>query len=303
MGDPSLWYQRAAAKRNATCPGGVSRFCGCTSAGRRRGAVSRNQSLFRKPLSPRGRRGWGEGDMVRESISPSPPTPIGVNLTLGGPCVGQYRCQDELQCKRRRTGRLGTRVPAPTCWLAGAGPPPWCPAPSPGFPDASVLLRTLLVHLAGGCSLQEAVTDAKLAGWCDVSAVALFKRLRRRRLAALDGRSTLATSSHASVAQRLSGRAIDATTVSVPGSVGTDWRLHFGIDLERLQCDFFEVTDAHGGETFQRVPVTPGDLLLGDRVYATPPGIAHVAAAGGHVLRVSTTRPCPCSASVESRCG
>jgi len=47
-----------------------------------------------------------------------------------------------------------------------------------GFPNPSVLLRTLLVHLASGCSLQEAVTHAKDAGWCDVSAVALFKRLR-----------------------------------------------------------------------------------------------------------------------------
>src|SRR5205085_1616382 len=79
-------------------------------------------------------------------------------------------------------------------------------------------------------------------------------------------------------------RAIDATTVSIPGSGGTDWRLHFGINLESLQCDFFEVTDAQGGETFQRIPVAPGDLLLGDRVYATPPGIAHVATAGGHVV-------------------
>ena len=43
-----------------------------------------------------------------------------------------------------------------------------------GFPDASVLLRTLLVHLAAGCSLKEAVTHASDAGWCDVSAVALF---------------------------------------------------------------------------------------------------------------------------------
>lgn len=51
-----------------------------------------------------------------------------------------------------------------------------------------------------------------------------------------------------------------------------------------LQCDFFEVTDSHGGETFQRIPVTPGDLLLGDRYYGIPPGIAHVVEAGGHVM-------------------
>ena len=47
-----------------------------------------------------------------------------------------------------------------------------------GLPDAAVLLRTLLVHLAGSCSLNETVTRAQQAGWCDVSAVALFQRLR-----------------------------------------------------------------------------------------------------------------------------
>jgi hypothetical protein len=154
-----------------------------------------------------------------------------------------------------------------------------------GFPDASVLLRTLLVHLAGGCSLKESVTNAKVAGWCDVSAVALFKRLRaaERWLGWL---ADQLWQRHPTppLPNGYRARAIDATTVSVPGSVGTDWRLHFGINLESLQCDFFEVTDAHGGETFQRIPVAKGDLLLGDRVYATPPGIAHVVGAGGHVL-------------------
>src|SRR6202051_4462663 len=154
-----------------------------------------------------------------------------------------------------------------------------------GFPNASVLLRTLLVHLAGGCSLKEAVTNAKVAGWCDVSAVALFKRLRAAERW-LRWMADQLWQRHPTppLPNGYRVRAIDATTVSVPGSVGTDWRLHFGINLESLQCDFFEVTDAHGGETFRRIPVAQGDLLLGDRVYATPPGIAHVVAAGGHVL-------------------
>ena len=55
-------------------------------------------------------------------------------------------------------------------------------------------VATLLLALVAGCgddggggsptlrvsaaaSLKEAVTNAKVAGWCDVSAVALFKRL------------------------------------------------------------------------------------------------------------------------------
>ena len=154
-----------------------------------------------------------------------------------------------------------------------------------GFPDASILLRTLLVPLASGCSLKDAVTYAQLAGWCDVSAVALFKRLGAAEHW-LRWMADQLWQRHAtpSLPHGYRARALDATTVSIPGSVGTDWRLHFGINLESLQCDFFEVTDAQGGETFQRIPVAPGDLLLGDRVYATPPGIAHVASAGGHVL-------------------
>jgi Transposase DDE domain len=163
-----------------------------------------------------------------------------------------------------------------------------------GFPDAPVLLRTLLVHPAGGCSLKEAVTNAKVAGWCDVSAVALFQRLRaaEHRLRWMADRLR----QRHPIPPLPSGyqvRAIDATTVSVPGSVGTDWRLHFGINLESLQCAFFELTDAHEGETFRRIPVAQGDLLLGDRVYATPPGIAHVAAVGGHVLARANHKALP----------
>jgi hypothetical protein len=154
-----------------------------------------------------------------------------------------------------------------------------------GFANPAILLRTLLVHLASGCSLHETVTHAHVAGWCDVSAVALFKRL----CAAEEWLRWMADQlwQRQPIPSLPAGyrvRAIDATTVSVRGSVGTDWRLHYGINLPSLQCDFFEVTNAHEGETFERIPLVHGDLLLGDRVYGTPPGIAHVAKQGAHVL-------------------
>lgn len=38
------------------------------------------------------------------------------------------------------------------------------------------------------------------------------------------------------------------------------------------------------GETFRRFPVTSGDLLLGDRIYANRRGIEHVVCHGGDVL-------------------
>ena len=133
-----------------------------------------------------------------------------------------------------------------------------------GFPDAAVLLRTLLVHLAGGCSLKETVTSAQQAGWCDVSAVALFQRLRAAEQW-LRWMANQLWQRHPtpSLPHGYRVRAIDATTVSRPGSLGTDWRLHFSVNLEDLQCDFVEVTDVHGGETFRRIPVAARRSVAG----------------------------------------
>ena len=39
-----------------------------------------------------------------------------------------------------------------------------------------------------------------------------------------------------------------------------------------------------GGETFRRFPIEAGDVMLGDRIYATPPGVAHVVGAGADVV-------------------
>jgi hypothetical protein len=154
-----------------------------------------------------------------------------------------------------------------------------------GIPNANILLRVLLVHLVDGCSLQETALRAEQAGWCSISAVAVFKRLRAsecwlRWMAQQLWRSfptpALSTS--------LRIRAVDATTVQEYGNTGTDWRVHFAIDLQSMHCDHFELTDVRGGETFRRIPVQTGDVLLGDRVYSTPPGIASVVGRQGHVI-------------------
>lgn len=39
-----------------------------------------------------------------------------------------------------------------------------------------------------------------------------------------------------------------------------------------------------GGETLRRIPVKPGDIILGDRRYSTPVGVAHVKAAQADIL-------------------
>jgi hypothetical protein len=152
-------------------------------------------------------------------------------------------------------------------------------------PNARVLLRLLLLHLAGGCSLAETAARARQAGWCQVTAAAVFWRLKaaehwlrwmseqlwraERELPVTTNRRLLA---------------VDASTVTESGPTGSQWRLHYALNFANLQCEFAELTDLHGGETFRRVPLQPRDVVLGDRGYGNPPGVAHVVGAGADVL-------------------
>lgn len=143
----------------------------------------------------------------------------------------------------------------------------------------------LLIHIANGCSLAETSVRAEQMGLGKLNQSAVFKRLR----AAEEWLRWMADQMRASlgivrppVGQRV--RVVDATAVSEPGSTGTDWRIHYAINLANLQCDFFQLTDVHGGETWRRFPVAPGDILLGDRGYANPNGVQHVVDAGGDVV-------------------
>ena len=151
-------------------------------------------------------------------------------------------------------------------------------------PDAESLLRLLLMHVANGYSLAETAARAAQLGM-ELSAVAVFKRLRAseewlRWLAEQQrGTQRLAVES-----QGRPVRAVDATTVSEPGSTGTDWRVHYAVNLANLQCDFFELTGVEGGETLRRIPVRAGDIMMGDRIYATPVGVAHVKAAEADIV-------------------
>jgi hypothetical protein len=152
------------------------------------------------------------------------------------------------------------------------------------IPDAESLLRLLLMHVANGYSLAETAARARELGM-ELSAVAVFKRLRAseewlRWLAEQQrGTQRLAVES-----QGRPVRAVDATTVSEPGSTGTDWRVHYVVNLANLQCDFFELTGVEGGETLRRIPIRAGDIMMGDRIYATPVGVAHVKAAQADIV-------------------
>ena len=79
-------------------------------------------------------------------------------------------------------------------------------------------------------------------------------------------------------------RLTDGTTLSHPGSKGTDWRVHASYDAGRGVFDAIEVTDGKGGEHLMRVAPKEGDLVVADRGYAHAHRIIEARAAGAHVL-------------------
>ncbi len=157
-----------------------------------------------------------------------------------------------------------------------------------GVGSADCLLQLILMHTATGLSLRQTVVRARQQSLAEISDVALLKRLRASEPWLRSLTAQMTDLDEPGVLHRLSPRrhlrAVDATTVEEQGGAGTDWRVHYTLRLPELSCDFFELTDEHGGETYRRIPVEHGDLLLADRGYSNAAGVAAVRAAGGDVL-------------------
>jgi Transposase DDE domain len=147
--------------------------------------------------------------------------------------------------------------------------------------SAERLLRVLMIHLVDGCSLRETVARAGQGNLAAISAVALFKRLKaasqwlRWLAVGLLARQRCLTESPKWL-QKYRLRCVDATVVCEPGSSGTDWRLHYGLDPFQLSCQHFLVTQPDVGESFTNFPVGTGDILIGDRVYGALNGMRYV---------------------------
>ncbi len=155
--------------------------------------------------------------------------------------------------------------------------------------SAQELLRLALAYAAEDWSLRQTAAMASAMGWHTMSDVAVLKRLRacpeflRRVISSMLARRV-------QVFPRAALRIclIDATTVSRPGSLGADWRLHVVYDLFALQLQRVQVTDNSQGETFARIDVQPDEIYVGDRAYGLAPGLVHLLEQGGtFIVRTS----------------
>ncbi len=158
--------------------------------------------------------------------------------------------------------------------------------------SAEHLMRVLLLHFACGHSLQETSVRARQAALANLSAVALWKRVKKSKdwLHALCGELFRECGLELGAAGARPIRAVDATTVKEPGPTGSLWRLYYSVQVPSLECDHFELTATEDtGESLTRIPVRAGDYLLADCRDATAEGLGRVDAAGGRVtVRVNT---------------
>lgn len=164
-----------------------------------------------------------------------------------------------------------------------------------GFDTTEQLLRVLLLHVGQGYSLRETVVRARASALAEISDVALLKRLRNAeewfrslclRLLEENGFAVPGTS------QRWRVRVLDGSIVKEPGRTGSQWRLHYSLQLPSMRCDHLAITAVRGagvGEKLHRFPAQAGDLILADRGLCTPTGIAGLTQQGAHVIvRVNT---------------
>jgi len=152
-------------------------------------------------------------------------------------------------------------------------------------PDAQALLRLLLAYGATDLSLKDVAAWAAAAGVAQVSGPALFYRVRRAE-AWLSALLADVLEQDVAVAEgpRLPVRIVDATVLTGPGSVGTDWRAHVMGDPRTGGFSAVELSDASGGESFSRYTVSRGDVVLGDRAYGRAAGIAGLHEQGAFVV-------------------
>lgn len=151
-------------------------------------------------------------------------------------------------------------------------------------PDAEALMRMALAYAISDLSLKDVAAWASAMNLAEITGPGLFYRLRESEgwLAHVLAQ-TLAAQTLASP-MKWPLRVVDATVINGPGPVAVQWRAHVLVDPAAGGFRAVELTGNEGGEKLSRHPVRAGEVILGDRAYATARGVHAVREAEAHVL-------------------
>ena len=153
--------------------------------------------------------------------------------------------------------------------------------------SADWLLRFILLHTGANLPLRQTVALIAEAGGPRLSAMRLHMKMRRATpyLQALVERMVTWTSR--AKPEKWAGYSlvlVDASSVCGPGAIGADARLHTKLRVADAAIVHASVTDDSTGETFRNFQFQPGELVIGDRLYANPNNVALALEQGADVL-------------------
>lgn len=163
------------------------------------------------------------------------------------------------------------------------------------IPDAASLMRMALAYAVSDLSLKDVAAWASALQVAQITGPGLFYRLREAEqwLEQVLGQVLSEQLPQAAGGFRL--RVVDATVINGPGQKAVQWRAHASINPTTGAIRAVELTDDSGGEKFSRHRFGAGDMVLGDRGYATARGVYAVRQQEAHVVvrfNPATLRTC-----------
>ena len=153
-------------------------------------------------------------------------------------------------------------------------------------------LLTLCLFYAYDHSLIEVQSYAKAAGIYDISDVGFMKRFSRcgnwfKWIIEHLAPSEIVQYPKPEILNDYHVLAVDATDIVAGGKANQKWHIHYAVDLFTLSCGMFKLTPETTGESLKNFEIKSGDLVLGDRAYASLSGIEYCKKHGADfVLRV-----------------
>jgi hypothetical protein len=163
------------------------------------------------------------------------------------------------------------------------------------IPDAASFMRMALAYAVSDLSLKDVAAWASALQVAQITGPGLFYRLRQAEPWL---EQVLAQVLGDQVPQAAGGfrlRIVDATVINGPGQKAVQWRAHVSIAPTTDSLRAVELTDDSEGEKFSRHRFAAGDVVLGDRGYATARGVYAVRQQEAHVvvrLNPATLRTC-----------
>lgn len=153
--------------------------------------------------------------------------------------------------------------------------------------DPDELMHLVMLHIGCDLPLRQTVRWVKEAGGPDCSHVTLHRKMRRLGPFLQETVAAMADERLDGGGDRWAGyelTALDGSVVVSPGPTSAGGRLHVALRLADLGVVGAQVTTTDEGETLRRFAWSAGQLVIGDRGYASPVGIGHVVAQGADVL-------------------